>query len=231
MICQLYASNHLHWTRYVQMLERQHNQLIAGLHEMYKHLQTSEGKPGAKLELSTQNGSQPLTHQILEALGVLHPAPQDDAEDQDGEWQTFEHHPQDDGMMYTSAAASPSRQITFSPMQQTLTQPAMLSHPSIMDRRCSKYDTDPQRVEQYMAAMPPLNTLIPHLKQGPSYSANMAYSRQQLQEFPNFQVDKHMGLGDNTSGRGPGVMDVDWTGMEDMFDNNNPLLAQTVQTG
>ena len=64
------------------MLERQHSQLIAGVHEMFRMAQEdSDGPTIALRELAHQTESQPLTHQILEALGVLHCSSQDEAED------------------------------------------------------------------------------------------------------------------------------------------------------
>jgi len=51
------------------MLEQQQAQLVAGLRELYQLLQSGRGWPGAPLH-ETQGGH-PLTHDILERLGLL----------------------------------------------------------------------------------------------------------------------------------------------------------------
>jgi hypothetical protein len=55
--------------RYVEMLESQQAQLVAGLQELYRRTQSGQGWSGAPLKDST-NGM-PLTHDILERLGAL----------------------------------------------------------------------------------------------------------------------------------------------------------------
>ncbi|KAF2429495.1 hypothetical protein EJ08DRAFT_698216 [Tothia fuscella] len=54
---------------YVEMLEQQQSQLVTGLQVLYKRLQAGEGWPGLPLE---SHGGQPLTHDILERLDLLH---------------------------------------------------------------------------------------------------------------------------------------------------------------
>ncbi|KAH6010155.1 hypothetical protein HBI83_168320 [Parastagonospora nodorum] len=56
---------------YVEMLEQQQTQLVAGLRELYSRLQMGESWPGQPLRESS--GGHPLTHDILERLGLLHP--------------------------------------------------------------------------------------------------------------------------------------------------------------
>jgi hypothetical protein len=56
--------------RYVEMLEQQQSQLVAGIREMYKKLLSGESWPGSPLQ-DGQEGH-PLTHDILERLDVLH---------------------------------------------------------------------------------------------------------------------------------------------------------------
>lgn len=51
------------------MLESQQSQLVAGLQELYRRLQTGEGWVGTPLKESTRGA--PLTHDILERLGAL----------------------------------------------------------------------------------------------------------------------------------------------------------------
>lgn len=57
---------------YVEMLEQQQGQLVAGLRELYRRLHSGEGWPGSPLQ-NSQNGH-PLTHNILERLDLLHPS-------------------------------------------------------------------------------------------------------------------------------------------------------------
>jgi len=52
------------------MLEQQQTQLVAGLRELYRRLETGESWPGQSLA-SASNGY-PLTHDILERLDLLH---------------------------------------------------------------------------------------------------------------------------------------------------------------
>lgn len=53
------------------MLESQQTQLVAGLQELYRRLQSGEGWVGSPLKESTRGT--PLTHDILERLGALKP--------------------------------------------------------------------------------------------------------------------------------------------------------------
>jgi len=54
---------------YVEMLEQQQSQLVAGIREMYRRLQNGDDWPGAPLQ---DYEGYPLTHDILERLDVLH---------------------------------------------------------------------------------------------------------------------------------------------------------------
>lgn len=56
---------------YVEMLEQQQAQLVAGLRELYSRLQNGQGWPGQPLR--DAQGGHPLTHDILERLDLLHP--------------------------------------------------------------------------------------------------------------------------------------------------------------
>lgn len=51
------------------MLENQQSQLVAGLQELYKRVQSGQGWAGAPLKETSHGG--PLTHDILESLGAL----------------------------------------------------------------------------------------------------------------------------------------------------------------
>ncbi|KAL9080307.1 MAG: hypothetical protein Q9157_000894 [Trypethelium eluteriae] len=70
-------------SRYVEMLEQQQNQLVAGLQEMYRRLQNGEKWPGSPL--SDGQGGHPLTHDILARLDLLHPK-----EDRGHQYEGFE---------------------------------------------------------------------------------------------------------------------------------------------
>lgn len=67
--CHPTAETSLTTTRYVEMLESQQTQLVAGLQELYRRLQRGEGWVGSPLKESTRG--MPLTHDILERLGAL----------------------------------------------------------------------------------------------------------------------------------------------------------------
>ena len=67
---------------YVEMLEQQQGQLVAGLQEMYRRLQTAQGWNGPDLPEATGH---PLTHDILAALDLL-----ESKHDDSGEFETFE---------------------------------------------------------------------------------------------------------------------------------------------
>jgi hypothetical protein len=68
----LTASNGTDVDRYVDLLEQQQTQLVAGLRELYSRLQKRESWPGQPLRESS--GGYPLTHDILERLDLLHPS-------------------------------------------------------------------------------------------------------------------------------------------------------------
>lgn len=73
---------------YAEMLERQQNQLVAGLQTLYSQLQNAalwDGPP-----LST-NGKEPLTHDILASLNLLQPK-----EDGTGQMKSFEDIPRNE---------------------------------------------------------------------------------------------------------------------------------------
>ncbi|KAF1928853.1 uncharacterized protein M421DRAFT_61552 [Didymella exigua CBS 183.55] len=55
---------------YVEMLEQQQAQLVAGLRDLYTRLQSGQGWPGQPLREA--QGGHPLTHDILERLDLLH---------------------------------------------------------------------------------------------------------------------------------------------------------------
>ena len=123
------------------MLERQHSQLIVALQELYRCTQNGQGWPSSPLELV--HYGQPLTHKILEGLGVLRADEWDDEEGHDAltSWMNMERQSPPGsvggGAYDDSATASPSTAITFSPS----TMPEnMFPDSKIMAKRRSKYD-------------------------------------------------------------------------------------------
>ena len=76
-------SSRTNYSSYVELLERQQAQLVAGLRELYNRLQDDKGWPGSPLP-KVQDGH-PLTHDILEKLGLLH-----SSSDNAGNYEGFE---------------------------------------------------------------------------------------------------------------------------------------------
>lgn len=94
----------LTFNRYVQMLERQQEQLVAGVHELYRRILTGQGWPGPRID--TSMCGQPLTHKILEGLDVLQKDGFDDASALKGMWDASKG-PLQDATKHTDAAISP----------------------------------------------------------------------------------------------------------------------------
>ena len=170
---------------YVQVLEHQHAQLIAGLHELYRRALNGDRWIGPRLEVVNHN--QPLTHKILEALGVLQPEEWEETESVDGTWQGFEGQwwqGQDNDGWMCSESPSLHTQATFSP-----TSPTQIAFPqsTIMSKRQSKFQINlppplPMttsacvKPEPYNHAFPnqmptPLDTITPN------ESINMGFDR------------------------------------------------------
>jgi hypothetical protein len=93
---------------YAEMLEKQHNQLVSGLQEMYQRLRKASLWEGEPLN---ESSGRPLTHDILAALNLLEPQ-------EDGSNEEFIEQPQsspmleglddDDDVVKTPAASSQS---------------------------------------------------------------------------------------------------------------------------
>ena len=124
---------------YVQMLERQHAQLIAALQELYRRTQNGQGWTAPPLELGSYG--QPLTHKILEGLGILRADEWADEESQGdmSAWLNSEEQDLDGGgVQYDdSATPSPTTTHTFSPSSVP-----QLPFPDsqIMTKRRSKFE-------------------------------------------------------------------------------------------
>lgn len=136
---------------YVQMLERSHAQLTAGLQELYRRTQNCDGWTGPRLEL--ENPEQPLTHQILEALGVLRTEDWEDPESIDESRQALEGYGLDNNEWMYPESASPSTQVTFFPDSPSQTA---FPYSEIMSKRRSKLLTT-------LPLVTPTSTISPHL--------------------------------------------------------------------
>lgn len=192
---------------YVQMLERQHAQLIAGLQELYRRMQNGDGWPGLRIEAVNHN--QPLTHKILEALGVLHPNEWEDTESVDDTWQDLEKEGQEENeWMYST---SPSTQATFSP-----NLPCQTAFPrsAIMSNRQSKFQTSLAPITQTLSMPPPFITKFASVKPEPySHAAFPNLMPTPLNSSP-LNEQSIMGL-DRTPDS-----TMDWSfGMDDLFGN------------
>ncbi len=189
------------------MLERQHAQLIAGLQKLYRRTQNGDGWTGPRLE--DENHGQPLTHKILEALGVLQTDDWEDSESVVCPWQGFEQHGQDNGLIY-SETASPSTQAAFSP-----TSPTQTSFPqsTIMSKRRWKAQTGLAPVTQTLSMPPPLTTTFACVKPEPY---NHAFPNQVPTLSDTVLSNEQMNMGlDRAAGS-----TIDWSfGMDDLFGN------------
>ncbi len=187
---------------YVQMLERQHAQLIAGLQELYHRTQNGDGWTGPPLVL----GNQPLTHKLLEALGVLELDQWEDTEDVGNTWQVFEKQGHDDNGWTYSNTGSPSTQAAFSP-----TSPTQSAFPqsTIMSKRQSKLQTSLAPTALTLSMPPPLMVNLAPVKPEPY---NYPFPNQMPILSDNYRPNE-AGLD-----RAPGPMD--WSfGMDDLFGN------------
>ena len=187
------------------MLERQHAQLIAGLQKLYRRTQNGDGWPGPRLE--DVNHGQPLTHKILEALGVLQIDEWEDSESVVYPWQGFEQQRQDNGWIY-SETASPSTQAAFSP-----TSPAQTSFPqsTIMSKRRSRAQNGLAPITQTLSMPPPLTTTLAYMQPEPY---NHAFPNQVPTLSDTSLSNEQMNIGLD---RAAGSM-MDWSfGMDDLF--------------
>ena len=190
------------------MLELQHVQLIAGLQELYRRTQNDGGWTGSRLEV--ENYNQPLTHKILEALGVLQPEEWEETESVDGTWQGFEGQGQDNDGWMCSESASLSTQATFSPIS-----PPQIAFPqsTIMSKRQSKFQINLPPITQTLK-MPPLPiTTSASVKPEPY---NHAFPNQMPTPLDTITSNESINMGLD---RAADSM-MDWSfGMDDLFGN------------
>ena len=194
------------------MLERSHAQLTAGLRELFRRTHNSDGWTGPRLEL--ENHNRPLTHQILEALGVLQTEDWEEPESVDDNGQGFERYGLDsDGWMFSESASSPA-QVTFSPGSATQTA---FPHSEIISKRRSKLQPDLPLATQTLTMPPPVMTTSASMKAEPYNQACPNLIPAPLDMFTS-KEGMVAGLDRTTDSM------MDWTfGMDDMF---GPLGGQ-----
>ncbi|CAF9933561.1 MAG: hypothetical protein ALECFALPRED_005632 [Alectoria fallacina] len=183
---------------------------MAGLQELYRRTQNSNAWTGPRLEVVSHN--QPLIHQLLEALGVLHSDEWEEKESIEGFWQGFERQGQDNrGWMY-SETVSPSTQATFSPTSPTQTA---FPQSTLMSKRRSKLQTDLPPITQTMT-MPPLLTSTLDSVKPEAYPH--AFPNQMPTALDSFTSNESMMM-DLSLDRAANSM-MDWSyGMDDVFGN------------
>lgn len=231
------------------MLERQHTELIAGLQELYRRIQAGEPFPSPPLE-PAYNG-QPLTHKILEALGVL---PSDeDLEDGDKvvpfesmTWQGLEQ----EGYAYdvSTATTSPIMQTPFSPItispfpQSTIMAKRarkLQDSSSIINKNNDDNNQDHNQTSfvgnDAILSMPPtyqhhglLSASSFHVMPQQHYQHQPQHQPQQSQH-PQVHQHQQPPLQYHTNGDGESVYEsMDWIFgcNEDLFNDNQGLVAQ-----
>ena len=134
---------------YVQMLERQQVQLIAGLQELYNRTQTGVGWTAPPLE--PVNYGQPLTHKILDGLGVLRTEEWEDGAVQNGlpRWRSFEEQIQQGSGIINdddaSTEGSPTHTAATSPVPRFQ---AAFPNSTIMAKRRLKHEVPTTSISQ-----------------------------------------------------------------------------------
>lgn len=136
------------------MLERQQLQLTAGLQEAYRLISTGQSWPSRPLEIT--HYGQPLTHKILEGLGVLQSDEWADCGSSGApDWQCIEQQQITDvtesvlycdDVLVETAATSPTTATTatFSPTETSQNRTMTFPDSTIMtNRRKVKYDGGP----------------------------------------------------------------------------------------
>lgn len=190
------------------MLERQHTQLIAGLQELYRRTQNCDEHIVPRLETGKHN--QPLTHKILETLGVLQIDDWEEMESIDGTWQGIERQGQDNRGWMCSETASPSTPATFSPNSPTQTP---FPQSAIMSKRRSRCQTDMPLITQTLSMPPPLTTNFASVK---PEAYNYAFPSQMPTSLDAETSNAGMNMDFEIA---PGTM-IDWSfGMDDLFGN------------
>ena len=193
---------------YVQILEHQHAQLIAGLQEFYRRAQNGDRWIGPRLEVVNHN--QPLTHKILEALDMLQPEEWKETESVDDTWQGFEGQGQDNDGWMCSESASLYTQATFSPIS-----PNQIAFPqsTIISKRQSKFQINLPPITQTLKIPPLPITTSASVKPEPY---NHAFPNQMPTPLDTITPNESINMGLD---RAADSM-MDWSfGTDDLFGN------------
>ena len=190
------------------MLERQKKQLSAGIQELYRRAQNCHSWTGPRLEVGDHN--QPLTHKLLEVLGVLHSDDREDIESVNHDWQRLEAQEQDgNDWMHTRRDSSPTQAAC------SQDPPTQIAFPqsAIMSKRQSKLNVSLMPTAQTLSMPPPLLVSSACIK--PEH-----YSHTFPTQIPTctdtFLADKQRSM---SLEQGPHST-TDWSfGMDDLFGN------------
>lgn len=110
------------------MLEQQQAQLVAGLQEMYKRMLEGQGWIGCPL--SDPGSGQPLTHDILDRLGLLKHDRKSDSDTFEEDFSVLQKRLYESGappMLRNKSFSSISEQGQLSPVDSAIAQPLVLN--------------------------------------------------------------------------------------------------------
>lgn len=99
------------------MLESQQTQLVTGLQELYRRLQTGDGWVGSPLKESTRGT--PLTHDILERLGALKSDNKSGSDHFDDNYDVLQN------MLFTNDSGSLQREASFGTNSEASQSPSL----------------------------------------------------------------------------------------------------------
>lgn len=146
--------------RYVEMLERQHGQMVTAIQELYRRHVDGQGWPGEPLK--TEPNGHPLTHDVLNRLGAL----KDDDQSDSHHPHQHPHQPFEEDLvlaqqrMYANGAAQMQRQDS--------------SNASSPTSECSQVHHHPYNIPNAFAAQEPYhannnnnNNVVPHGQRPP----------------------------------------------------------------
>ena len=194
------------------MLERQNGQLSAGLQELYRRAQDSCSWTEPRLEVGDHN--QPLIHQILEVLGVLHPSDREDMEIVDQDWQSSDAQEQDGNdwdWLYSrmDSSTTPAACSHDSPTQIAFAQSEIIS------KRQSKAHGSLAPPAQTLSMPPPLIANFACIKPEPYTQSFPTQIPTSTDAFPPYEHEQlNMSLDQVSSSA------MDWSfGMDDLFGN------------
>lgn len=133
------------------MLEHQQAQLVTGLQELYRRLQTGEGWTGAPLKESSRGT--PLTHDILERLGALKQENHSGPESFEDNFESLQNR-----LLAHGAGFMQQREMSFDATSDTDQSPIFES----VSQHKPPMFTNPFAVNQYPPT-PPIGSPHPHM--------------------------------------------------------------------